>query len=251
MGSSQATGKMKHEIKSTVAVFALAVAFLAARQDCMAQRSAQAQDTALLEDGRIAAEKDSSSLIIALEPKALAAVDSDARRRGDRLALHLSSGLTKTYDDSPECKTQTQESKCVHFTLVSHVSAFGVFVMAKLYYESVEYLLVDDQTGNLTTLRGFPLFSHSGSHFIVLLMNDQEIGFGIQIWRREGRKFIIDWVGSPYIEGIYTSYKLVRWRLEDKIELRAENSFEPPKPNVQKYFDLCRSGQRWNVVEVP
>jgi len=217
----------------------------------MAQRSAQAQDTALLEDGRIAAEKDSSSLIIALEPKALAAVDSDARRRGDRLALHLSSGLTKTYDDSPECKTQTQESKCVQFTLVAHVSAFGVFVMAKLYYESVEYLLVDDKTGEVTTLRGFPLFSKTGSHFLVLLMNDQEVGFGLQIWRREGRKFILDWVGSPHVEGIYTSYELLRWRLEDKIELRAENSFEPPKPNVQKYFDLCRSGQRWDVVEVP
>jgi hypothetical protein len=135
--------------------------------------------------------------------------------------------------------------------LIAHARTRGVFVVAKLYYESAEYLLVDDGSGDEAVMRQFPIFSPSGKHALVLLMNDEQLGFAVQIWRRDGHRFVLDWSGSPYAEGMYTSYKLVRWPSEGKIELHSETSFDPPKSSLLKKFTLRQAARGWKIVEVP
>lgn len=215
---------------------------------CAAPPPAQQQERSLLAAARKAAEN--STDIRAFEQKALATTGADAERQGNRLILHLKSGTEKIYENRPECEIQDKESKCQMFALAAHANSQSTFVVAKLYYESSEYLLVDDVTGDETVLRGFPDFSPSGRHVLVLLMNDEQIGFAVQIWRRNGHKFILDWSGSPYTEGSYTSYELVRWLNENIIVLHATTDFDPPKPSVKMHFELRQVADGWKVVEV-
>ena len=230
---------------------ALAIAMLFVDAVCVAQRSPPPQENALLTAARRAAEKDDLLGIQTLEPNALSAVDANADRRGNRLILHLKSGTTKVYKNQPECETPSLKSTCQKYALVAHVSRRDIFIVAKLYYESAEYLLVDDDSGSETTLRNFPALSPSGNHVLVLLMNDEQVGFAVQVWRRAAHGFVLEWSGSPYTEGMYTSYELVRWTSENIIELREETSFEPPKPSVRKHFELRYAVHKWNVAEAP
>jgi hypothetical protein len=228
---------------SCVAIFLASSIFVESRAEVLPEDS-------LLTAARSASDKDDLTSIQAIESKALE-LDPDSRRQGDRLLLHLGSGLTREFDDKPECKSQGQEAKCQMYRLVAHARARGVFVVAKLYYESAEYLLVDDTSGEEAILRQFPSFSPSGKHALVLLMNDEQLGFAIQIWRRDGRRFVLEWSGSPHADGMYTTYNLVRWQSDASIELQSETSFDPPKPSALKKFALRQSSQGWKVVETP
>ena len=240
---------MKKRYLNRALFAALAIASQMLGSACVAQGSSQPHEDALLAAAQKAAGN--SMDIQALEPKALGAADAHTERQRSRLTLHLKSGTAKIYDDRPECKIPDKESKFQMYVLVAHASSRNTFVLAKLYYESVEYLLVDDATGDETTLRSFPIFSPSGDHVLVLLMNDEQVGFAMQIWRRAGDTFVLDWSGSPHAKGMYTSYELLSWSSENTIELQAETSFEPPKPSVKKRFELRYSAHNWNVVEIP
>jgi hypothetical protein len=207
-------------------------------------------ENSLLAAAKSASDNDDLTGVQTIESKALQ-VDPDANRQGDRLVLRLSSGATRVYEDKPECRIADQEAKCQRYRLVAHARTRGVFVVAKLYSESAEYLLVDDGSGDEAVLRQFPIFSPSGKHVLVLLMNDEQLGFAVQVWRRDGARFVLDWSGSPHAEGGYTSYRLVRWLSEGTIELQSDASLEPPKTNLLKRFTLRHAAKGWNVVEVP
>jgi len=227
---------------------ALAIASQILGSACIAQNSSQLQENALLTAAQVAA--DNSKDIQALEPKALGAVDAHAERQGSRLTLHLKSGTTRIYEDRPECKVPDKESKCQMYVLMVHASSRNTFIVAKLYYESAEFLLVDDATGEETTLRSIPYFSPSGRYVLVLLINDEQIGFAVQIWHRKGHGFLIDWSGAPYTEGSYTSYELVRWSKENIIVLRAKTNFFTPRHSAIAKFELHHLADGWKVVEV-
>ena len=228
---------------------ALAIASQMVGSAYAAQKAAQLRENALLAAARQAADKDNLLGIRALEPKALDATDAHAERQGSRLTLHLKSGTTKIYADRPECKIPDKESKCQMYVLVAHANSLHIFVLAKLYYESAEYLLVDDAAGDETSLRSFPRFSPSGGYALALLINDEQVGFAVQIWRREGHRFLLDWSGSPHLEGFYTTYALEHWAREGSIALRAENRFESPKPNAITHFELDHLADGWKVVD--
>jgi hypothetical protein len=215
----------------------------------MAQAAALSEN-ALLSAAKSASDKDDLIAVQAIDSKALA-VGSDAHRQEDSLILHLNSGVTKAFKDTPECREVDHEAKCQKYVWIAHARTRGVFVVAKLYYESAEYLLVDDGSGEEAVLRQFPKFSPSGKHALVLLINDEQLGFAVQIWRREGRRFVLDWSGSPHAEGMYTSYKLIRWPSENTIELQSESSFDPPKPKLLKKFNLSLTRSGWNAIDVP
>jgi hypothetical protein len=204
----------------------------------------------LLSAAKAASDGDDLIGVQAIESKALA-VESGADRQGNRLRLHLSNGATKVYEDKAECRAAANESKCQKYRLIAHARSRGVFVVARLYYESAEYLLVDDVSGDEAVLRRFPVFSSSGKQALVLLMNDEELGFAVQIWRRDGRRFVLDWSGAPHADGEYTSYRLVRWDSENRIDLRSETSFVPPKQSVSKNFSLLHSAKGWSIIDPP
>jgi hypothetical protein len=197
------------------------------------------------------ADRQVFSEIQVLEPKALAAAGDVASRKGDRLALRTGSGEVKTYDDRPECKSETKVGECQKYVLVAHARSRGVFVVAVLYYESLRFLLVDDVSGDRTILQGFPHFSPSGEYAALLLMNDPQIGYAVQVWRRSAGKFVLDWSGSPYHAGMsYTNYKLIRWDTDHTIELQAHSAPEGPRyrESVTKQFKLRHTANGWEVL---
>jgi hypothetical protein len=234
-----------------VTVAGIAAVILSLTASCAPTLADVLQENALLTSAKSASEKDDLMALEGMEMKALSAIDSDAVRQGDRLLLRLHSGASKVYEDRPECKKPDQETKCQKFRLIAHARSRGVFVVAKLYYESAEYLIVDDASGDGATLRRFPIFSPSGEHVVALLMNDEQLGFAVQVWRRDDHNFVLDWQGSPHADGMYTSYKLLRWLSENTIELQAETDFGLSKPHVTKRFSLHRAANGWGVVEVP
>jgi hypothetical protein len=216
-----------------------------------AQTSADlAAEDALLEAARLANEKGDGDALRAVEPRALQG-GAAANRQGEQLILHLGSGQDKAYQNAPECRDPEREAACQTFSLIAHTRARGLFVVAKFYYESMEYFLVDETTGEETVLGGVPTFSPSGKRVLVMLENDTNLGFVLQIWQRNDRRFLLDWSGSPYAGGMYTAYKFLGWPSEDRIELRAVMSFEPPKPDTSRHFAVVRNWQGWGVNEIP
>ena len=160
----------------------------------------------------------------------------------------MKSGAKRELANLPECGDPSLETKCQKYVFVSHIESLGNFLFAKLFYESVEYLLIDDHAGTETLLHAFPTFSPSGNHVLLLIMNDDQIGFAVQMWRREGPRFVLDWSGSPYTDGIYTSYQLIRWTEENKVVLRADVNFEPPRDDGIREFTLSHSANGWGIV---
>ena len=230
---------------------ALALAVGMAQPAIASQDSPRSQEDALLAAAKRAFDRDESVVadLQALESNALAAAGVDASRQGKKLTLHLKSRATKTYEDRPECESSSEESRCQKYVLVAHARSRSMFLVAKFYYESAEFALIDDSTGDETIVRAFPVFSPSGNRVLVLLMNDEEIGCGLQIWRREGHKFVLDWSATPYTNGGYTAYKLLRWPAEDRIEVRAEASDEWFKSRVTTRFELRHSAAGWKVFD--
>lgn len=206
-------------------------------------------ENTLLSNARLASEQSSSELLL-LESKALAA-GARADRQGDRLVLRLRSGNTKAYANGPECKNPDDEAKCQKYSLIVDAHTRGLFVVAKVLHEGLDIILIDDHAGEETVLRHFPIFSPSGKNLLVLLENDPELGFAVQIWRRNGARFIQDWSGSPHSDGMYVSYKMLRWPSEDVIEVQSDISFEPPKPNILKRFTLRRRADGWKMTASP
>jgi hypothetical protein len=93
----------------------------------------------------------------------------------------------------------------------------------------------------------FPIFSPSGQHVLVILENDAVGEYAIQVWRREGSQFVLDWKRDDD----YAKYMLVRWASENTIELQVKIGFEPPKLDVTKRLSLHHTPQGWVVVEAP
>jgi hypothetical protein len=194
---------------------------------CHAAQADGMSEDALLSEARSAIEE-SSSKPRAMEPKALA--ESDARRNGDRLELRLRSGKIRTYIDRAECEKPDEEAKCERYSLIVHARTRSTFILAKHLYEGLDVIVVDDNAGEETKLGSIPTFPPTGQHLIVFLENDEQLGFEVQIWRRDGTRFIEEWSGSPNSDGTYVAYRLVQWPCEDVVTVESKTSYDPPKP---------------------
>lgn len=227
---------------------AIAIAALLAEPLMYAQLPAPAREDSLLSAAQRAIDNEASSGLRVVESKALKLPDADAIRKGDSLLLELNSGTTRTFRNRPECNQEARETSCQEYFLVVHASSRHAFIVAKLYYESLEFLVVDDATGEETTLRGLPAFSPSGNHLVVLLSNDAQIGFAVQIWSREEHRFVLKWTGSPYTDGIYTTYKLLNWSSDTAAKFEAKTDFIPPKRSSVNTFEVRCSITGWKIV---
>jgi len=226
-----------------------AIVVLAFGFRCFAQGTSRAAEDSLLAAAGDAFEGDIAAKE-SLEAKSLAAPHANAKRDSRGLVLQIKSGGSRVYADRPECRSNTAEASCQRYFLLAHLHVPGFYVVAKLRDEGAEFLLVDDRSGTETTVRGIPIFSPTGEHIAVFLSNDEVVGFAVQVWRRSGDRYVLDWSGSPETTGIYTSYKLVKWQSEGRIDLQADIDFEPPRPTATKHFELVHSDQTWNVVDL-
>jgi hypothetical protein len=212
---------------------------------CYTARADGISEDLLLSRARSANEEASSNLT-AMEPKALA--EASARREGDRLELRLQSGKIKSYVDGAECKKPAEEVKCERYSLIVHARTRSAFILGKQYYEGLDVLLVDDNTGEETKLRSIPSFSPTGQHLIVFLEDDQLLGFEVQIWRRVGNRFREEWSGSPNSDGIYVTYRLVQWPSENVVVVESKTSYGPSKSDVVKQVSIGRNAKGWAVL---
>ena len=78
-------------------------------------------------------------------------------------------------------------------------------------------------------------------------MNDELVGFAVQIWRREGHKFVQEWEASPFADGMYTNYEVLGWNSEDEIEMQSETDLGLSEPPQRNKFRLKRSDSGWAI----
>lgn len=209
---------------------------------------------ALLSLAQIEDANDHLMGVLALEPKALAAAGNSVSREGDRLTLRVRSGSVKSYADRPECMNIEQESKCEKFRLVAYAPSRHLFVVAHAGYETVRYIVVDDATGDETSLRALPLFSPSGDHILVLNIDDERLGFAMQLWARSGHKFDLKWTAAPFAHATPTSmttYRLLGWNSEKALAVEAETRDDSPAPRTTKRFVVHESAGEWQAIEAP
>ena len=191
--------------------------------------------------------------VLGLEPKALAAGGDWVMREGNRLLVRVQSGLVKTYSDLPACENIDQESKCEKFRLVAHSRSRHLFLVVQAGYETVQYIVIDDVTGDEVRLAAFPLFSPSGSQIIVLNVKDSREGFAIQIWSRLNNVFNLKWTGAPFAHVTPTSlttYSMLGWNSDRAVAIEAETRDDPPTPRRVKRFILNQTLDEWRLVEV-
>lgn len=205
-------------------------------------------EDSLLQAAKAENERDSYGDIQLIESNALAQKDAAAERQGDRLVLRLASGEAKSYVDSAPCDEVKGETNCFSYHLLAHAASRHVFVLMKLYYEGADWIVVDDVSGDQTVMRSFPNLSPSGQNILLMIVNDDEVGFGLQIWRRQGHKYVLDWSRDDRSLGAYISYKLLEWPSEDTIKLQSQEDTTPGDPPVTKVFDLHYSGHHWAVL---
>jgi hypothetical protein len=226
---------------------ALAPAIVSLGTPSTAVRADVRQENALLLAGKAAHDQDNLSNVLKLEPNALKAADAGAVRQGRRLILNLSSGANKTYVDRPECGSEdpVKQSKCQQYKLIAHVPSRGMFVLVEATHEGADYLLVSDVSGDEAIVPSFPIFSPSGEHVLVLSQNDAIGEYAIQVWRRDGARFVLDWQGWPRVEG-EVKYKLARLPSEDVIELQAQI-----EPSLTKKASLRHTVRGWDFAWAP
>jgi hypothetical protein len=219
---------------------------------CTAQQTSKSQEDALLAAARIAVSRDENVFadFKKNEFKAISLVGASAERQKGRLILHLKSGQTKTYANSKECADPDKEADCVEYALIVHSNSRGVFLILTMYYESAEYRLVDDRTGRETVLAEFPIFSPKGDRVFVALDEMDEPESMVQIWRRVEDRFVMEWSASPYKQGNYATYDLIRWNSEDVIDLKATISYDPPKPDETRLFSVRRNEVGWHLAQM-
>jgi len=239
---------MKTRLAVNLVLFFLVLLSGSSKDICMAQTAMSPAEKTLLTKAQEAIATDNSANIQQLEPNAINSARSSAARDGDRLLLYMESGESKTYTNRPECKIESKESACQKFSLVGYIRSQHLFIVAQLDYENAEYIIVDDRTGNESIFRAFPELSSSGQYAVVILENDEQVGFGLQIWRREGTQFVLDWSGSPFISGIYTTYKLLQWPKDALLKFEVVNSFAPPEKDAVNYFEVEHSADGWHSV---
>ena len=238
-------------------IVAAATAILAAA--CATPSFVAERERALFNESRIAFEMDDIALLEKKEPEAISAAQGSATRDGSVLTLNLLKGGKKVYRDSEECAGTQDWTLCTSYLLIGHGRSNHIFLLAKFQYEFTEFILVDEATGEETSVRSFPSFSPSGRYVLVLIMNDEELGFAVQVWRRNGSKFILDWSGFPGQESVststdyklitYTDYKLTEWSNDNKIDLQARLDFLGREQAVHRY-SLHNSELGWTIKRV-
>jgi hypothetical protein len=214
------------------------------------QQSSPGMENELLDSARDAVNHDFLAQMRKVEGKALYLAGKNASRENDQLTLQLKSGKTRVYRNSSACNDPDAEAHCEIYLLVVYALSRNVFIVGRLYYESTEYLLIDDNTGQETTLLDLPLFSPSGNQILIVNADDHDSGNFIQLWNRTGSVFQRTWSGRPFAqENAYIEYKCLRWISETEIELQARIVAEFPAPETVHKFKLQLTPDGWSTVD--
>lgn len=181
-----------------------------------------------------------------LEPSALSAYPNGAKRIGKTLVVTTGVAGRVKFEDSPDCDVPDHEERCVRNIYVSHLKRQRKSLIAKLYYESASYLLVDDDDGQSTELSAFPIFSPTGKYLLLIADANDDIHAPLEIWKRSNRIYALDWSLKEYRSAIYTSYKLMSWPEDCKLLIRYSITTELNKPEtVGSHLLTCKKAGGW------
>ncbi|MBC7381858.1 MAG: hypothetical protein H7296_02560 [Bacteroidia bacterium] len=117
----------------------------------------------------------------------------------DKITLHLINGKNIILEDSfPNSDNDDQ----VTYKYVGFLKEVGLYIVIAQYFESGEYLLIDNKTGSKTKVWGIPKLSPDNIHIIAA---SSAIGYeimpnGIQLWK-------IQTNGIPKLEWEYQQNK--------------------------------------------
>lgn len=243
---------MKRSLCVVALFWALAIDLTTHTEAVAGQTLANPDELAVLAKAHAAAELENLIRLQQLESGALSLATSQADRNQDQLLLHLKRGNQILLSDAEECRSNAESSRCDKYLLIAHLSDRNLFLVGHLFSESINYLLIADETGSQTGLRAFPILSPTGEHALVLIMNDNEIGFAVQIWQRNGHLFHLEWEEAPNTGGLYTSYKLLSWPTEDVIHILSETTLDisgDKWPVERRQLTLQRSMNGWHIAE--
>jgi hypothetical protein len=115
--------------------------------------------------------------------------DTRVTRVGEGLTFQLKSGETKVLKENKTTDGDGYEA----YTYLQSLDEIGQWLVLCSYYESMDYLLIDQQLGTETHLWGYPVISPDKNH-ILTSMVDLEAGFvpnGFQLWTIEEDNIIL------------------------------------------------------------
>ena len=183
----------------------------------------------------------------AVERRMLPGADR-ATRQGDTLFLALETADTVTLvDDSVEAGEVTYYSYQDHWR--GDAGGAGWFVVQKQYYEGSEYLVINDSTGERTTIPNRPLLAPDRERFAVLSL-DLEAGYGpnvLQVWSLGGDGPERVWQTEPDAWGPAdgdwadaTTLRFTQHGYCDRMGMSGQGMCERPAT-------LTRAGGDWNL----
>jgi hypothetical protein len=145
-----------------------------------------------------------------LEPERVRAEAGRVRREGEELSLALANGgRTFFHDDQSQCLEGLIPSRndgCVTFFFIGH--PFRFYLLRAHYDAGSDYRLVDEATGESTTIAAEPHFSPDGARLVTVTPTNDFDRAGIEIWSTGTGTPAREWNYDP-LE--YAIYAFVRW----------------------------------------
>jgi len=186
------------------------------------------------------------------EAEKLKAHEDVARRDGEDLILRLTNGATVTRRNEKRCGAEPDGTfsavtfdylHCFDYVFADHIRDRHAFLVKQYYQEDLVYEWIDETSGETTRLEDEPHLSPSGDRLV--LVGAADLGFnGIQIWDRQGDKFVKAWEHKP-APGPMVYYGFLGWDGEDAVNL--ETSIYNADSNATKgTARLLHSGD-WSV----
>jgi hypothetical protein len=164
-----------------------------------------------------------------------------AKRDGGALTLKLTNGKTKTVSDARECQDTDREAACVRYRLVGRIGE-GQLILLVDPYECPYLLLVNRQTGEETSLGGWPQLSPGGTRFVVADPRDAgNCGpeYAVAVFSLATDRPRLEWKFTP--QG-FESYDFGAWNGANRVQLRAVGA-----DGKQVAADLKLTAQGWQL----
>ncbi len=210
----------------------------------------------ITEDAQMAAllENDVPQATRPREAEIMAVTKGRARREGTELILTLKGRpVPARLASNPSCpEGEINEQNCVEYLLVGDLVSRGIYLVQKALYETQDYVLVDVNTGQQTTVGVVPQFSPDGKRFIAIgfYHADENDPYALEIRRREKDGAVLEWK-LPYGDkelGYVARASVLKWQ-GDSITMEFDPSDSSKDTKAPKWQGtITKSGDSWKLL---
>jgi len=188
-----------------------------------------------------------SDSIEATEVAGIRAAEGRVSRIGRELRIQLLNGRTLVFKDDT-----TRLSVLPARRYVGYLKAIHSHIIHLVPYEGTgRYLMVDDSTGDTTTVSGLPVPSPDGTRFVLTSMAGQEDTDAsvIEVWQMVNRKPEIEFWHDTNKEPWEPSDAV--WRDSVTIDFVKNSHSDPSQPYVKTRARLTRADTTWVLSDSP